>query len=159
MSTLTVVNNTGNQAQFDYDISKIFIFKNRYVAATFINLSGGTLSYAPGTLVGRVAASNKITKCDSAATDGSQIPIGVLKSTITALVDDGEVAVNFCNSGDVVEDKLVFTGAETLATVVTVKGGAGLDVANTNVRTLGDMLRSLGINIIESTENNVFDNQ
>lgn len=157
MSSVTNVNNTGNQAQFDYDVSKIFVWNNRYSSATFINGTGGELSFAAGTVVGRIAASNKITICDSTATDGSQIPVGVLKTPIVALANAGEVTANYCHAGDVVEDKLVFSGAETLATVVTIQDS--VPAATNNTRTMRDLIQSVGINIIASTDLTAFDNQ
>ena len=87
------------------------------------------------------------------AIDGSQIPIGILKSTITDLADAAEATVNVCISGDVVEDKITFQAAETLASVVTI--GTGTE----NTRIVSDMIQSLGIVIVDSEELTGFDNQ
>ena len=121
MSSVNIVTETNNQLHADYDVSKIFVNNNRYESGTFLNASGGTLSYAPGTVLGRIAASNKLVPMASAAVDGSQYPVGILKSTITDLADAGEEVVNFCMSGDVVKEKLVLDGGDTLQTVVALK--------------------------------------
>lgn len=152
MSTVTASNQTNNQAKFDYDISKIFIWNNRYISATFNNDTGAEADFAPGTVVARIASTAKIVVLDPTAIDGSQIPIGVLKSSITALADAADKVVNFCYAGDVVEDKLILQGSDTLATVVTI--GTGTE----NTRIIRDMLTSVGINIIESDEQTEFDN-
>jgi len=158
MSNVTEVNNTGNQAQFNYDTSKIFVWNNRYSSATFINNTGGALAFAPGTVVGRVAATNLIAPFDSSATDGSQIPIGVLKSNLASSADDAQTPnTNFCKAGDVVKEKLLFQGSDDLDTVVTINDGTPADTDNT--RTVRDMIESLGINIVASTELTGFDNQ
>lgn len=152
MSKATVGTSTSNQLKVDYDISKIFIFGNRYSSATFINNTGGALAFAPGTIVGRVAASGKIAPFLAGATDGSQIPIGILKTEVPSIADDAELTVNFCTKGDVVEGKLLLQNSETLATVV------ASPASTTNVRIVRDMIEAVGINIIESDELTEFDN-
>lgn len=157
MSTVTSTNVTNKQATFQYDVSKIFIWDNRYSKATFNNNTGAEASFAPGTVVGRVASSGKIVPFDSTATDGSQIPIGVLKNSVDALADDGDVTdVNFCVAGDVAEEKLLFQDTDDLDTVVTIQDGT--PAATTNTRIVRDMIESLGIRIIEGTELTSLDN-
>lgn len=159
MSNVTIVNSTSNQFHADYDISKIFVFGNRYQQASFINGTGAQASFAAGTVVGRIAATGKITICDSTATDGSQFPIGILKTAITDLANAASIDANYCLKGDVVADKLVFSGAETLSTVVTVVDG---DVAPTNttyVKIMRDLIQALGIILVDSTELTGYDNQ
>ena len=122
MSEIITVNQTNNQAHFDYERSNVFIgFTNRFEVANFINLTGGALTYKAGTVVGRISATNKITELKSAATDGSQMPIGILATDITALAGSGTKDVTMCISGDVAEEKVILNGADVLTTVVTGK--------------------------------------
>jgi len=143
MSEVTTVNQTRNQAHFDYDVSKIFVWSNRYDSASLLNASGGVKSFDPGLVVARIASTGKIVPFDGTATDGSQIPIGILKTCVVDLADTAEETVNFCISGDVVEDKIILE-AGTLDSVVTI------DTENTRI--VRDMIQSLGIKILPSTE-------
>ena len=147
MSTVNGLNITSNQAQFDYDISKIFIWDNRYEKGTLLNASGGVLDYQPGTLLGRIAASGKLVPCTAGATDGSEIPVGVLKTQVLQLADAGEESVNICIAGDIVADKFILDGADTFDT-------------DYNGRILRDRIQgdTMGIKIVESTELTEFDN-
>lgn len=146
--SIEVVGQTNNQAHFKYDYSKIFIFDNRYEVATFINLTGGALDYPAGTVVGMIAATGKITNLKSGAADGSELPIGVLATDITALAGSGEILVNMCTAGDIEESKLTFDGSDDLTTIV-----AG--------RRLRERLAAdtVGIVLKSSTELTDFDNE
>lgn len=157
MSTVTTVNQTPNQAHFDYDISKIFVGNNSYNSATFLNGTGSTASFLPGTLIGRIASSGKITICSAAATDGSQFPIGVLVSEITALANSGEIDATYAITGNVEETKILFSGSETLATVVTINDS--VPAATTYTRTLRDLIQQAGIVLVAGEELTDFDNQ
>jgi len=146
MSEVTQVNATENQSQFNYDNSKIFIFGNRYEKVVFINLTGGTLSYAAGTVLGRISATGKVTEMKSAATDGSELPIGVLATAITDLATVSDIDVNMCIKGDIAEDKVVFNGSDV---VTTAEQG----------RIYRDWLTLVGIILKSGTELTNFDNQ
>jgi len=146
MSEVTQVNATENQSQFNYDNSKIFIFGNRYEKVVFTNLTGGTLSYAAGTVLGRISATGKVTEMKSAATDGSELPIGVLATAITDLATVSDIDVNMCIKGDIAEDKVVFNGSDV---VTTAEQG----------RIYRDWLTLVGIILKSGTELTNFDNQ
>jgi hypothetical protein len=150
MSEVTTVNQTNNQAHFDYDVSKIFVWSNRYDSGSLLNASGDVKSFSPGLVIARIAATNKIVPFDGTATNGSQIPIGILKTQVTDLADAAESDVNYCISGDVVEDKIILE-AGTLDSVVTI------DTENTRI--VRDMIQSVGIKILPSEELTNFDNQ
>lgn len=115
---IEAVGQTNNQAHFKYDYSKIFIFDNRYEKVTFRNLTAGALDYPVGTVLGMIHATGKVTNLKSGATDGSELPIGILATEITQLGATSDVEVNMCTSGDVEESKLVFDGSDDLTTVV-----------------------------------------
>jgi len=132
---------TDSQLTVGYDNSKIFIGNNKYKSGTFKNLSGGTLSYDAGLLIGRIAATGMLVPCTSAAADGSQKPLGILTRDITDLANNGEKTVNFCISGEVAEEKLGLSGTDTLDTVF--DGQILRDGING---------KTLGIQLVASTE-------
>lgn len=132
----------------NYDLTQIFVGNNRYESATYTNPTSGEVTLAKGTVMGRVASTNKVLPLESTASDGSQFPIGVLADDYT--VDYTESAtLTFCIAGDVVESKLVFeNGTDTVATVV-------------SSRTLGDRIAgdTAGIILVGSTQLTGQDNQ
>jgi len=149
MSTVTQVNSTANQAQFNYDTSKIFIWNNRYNPNELLNASGADKDFNPGLVVGRVTATGQIVPLVSTATDGSEIPVGVLRSCVVALADAGTSNVSVCIQGDVAEEQLIFdNGTDTLDTVI--------DGRSIRDRLIGD---TKGINPIPGDELTGFDNQ
>jgi len=118
MSTQTIVNNTGNQAHVDFDVSKVFIFGNEYQSFDFENTTGSELVLATGTLVGRVTATNNLEILKSAAVDGSQFPVGILLSCPTLAIGETR-KVSVCIKGNVAEEKVILEGADTLETMIT----------------------------------------
>lgn len=118
MSKATEISKTSNTLHTDYDVSKIFVFSNRYESGTLLNASGGVKTFEPGTLMGRVTASGKLVPCASAAVDGSQFPVGILKTSVVDLADAAEKTVNICIAGDVVESKVILDGADTMDTII-----------------------------------------
>ena len=147
MSTVNQLNTTSNQAQFNYDVSKIFVWDNRYEEGALLNASGGVKSFLPGTLMGRVSASGKLVPVASAATDGSEIPVGILLTSVEDLADAAENDVNICIAGDVVLNKIILDGADTLDTLI-----AGRPIKD---RIAAD---TMGIKIVASDELTDFDN-
>ncbi len=129
----------------NYDISKIFVFDNRYETASYTNPTSDEITIPIGTVMGRVAASNKIIPCLSNASDGSQYPIGILADEY--LVDYLETAtLTICKMGDVVSSKIVFAnGTDTVATAVSGK-------------TMGDMLQAAGVNLVGGDQLTAYDN-
>lgn len=116
MSTITEVLNTGNFAVFNKNVAKTFIWNNSFRTETFLNPTGGTLTYAIGTLLGRVTASGKLVALQSDAVDGSQIPVGILAQEVT-LDAAAEDSVPVCIGGEVAEEKVVLVKiGDTFAT-------------------------------------------
>jgi len=145
MSTQTVSLNTGNQAIIKTETAKMFVWNNRYEDADYTNGTGDTVVLAKGTLLGRIHATGKVVPLTSAAVDGSQFPLGVLNEDWS--VEDGATQkVSFCVDGDVVEDKIVLQGADTLDTVV-------------SSRRLRDHLKAQGIKLVKATEHTAYDNE
>jgi len=146
MSTNTIVLNTGQQLTVNTDLSKIFIWENRYINAPYNNSAYDAVTLAAGTLMGRVAATGYIKPLASGASDGSQYPVGILADDF--IVEGGDLLdLPICNYGDVVKDKVVFSGSDSMDT--TVDG-----------RRLEDRIAAdtAGIRLVESTEMTAFDN-
>lgn len=146
----TVTNNllTGNQAINNYNLSKIFVFNNRFQTGSLNNSEYDPMTIPAGTVMGRIAGSNTLFPFYSRATDGSQYPIGILAADMV-IVDGTTVNVPICVAGDVVKDKIVFFNpSDTLTTVV-------------SGRTVYDRLGSdsVGIKIVDNNENTYLDNQ
>jgi hypothetical protein len=145
MSEFEQVQNNGSQQTTNYDISKIFIWDNRYADEIYYNAEADTVQLVPGTVLGRITASNKVVPLDAGASDGSQFPCGVLKSDYEVeTLEDQEISM--CISGDIAENKLVFNAYDDLDTVV-------------DGRTIKDHLRLMGIRPIPSDEQTDYDNQ
>jgi len=143
--SIAIVNQTENQVQYNYDLTKIFVFDNRYETVTFRNLTGGTLSYAVGTVLGRISATGKVTEMKSAATDGSELPIGILATAITDLATVSDVEINMCIEGDIAESQVIFNGSDV---ITTAEQG----------RIYRDWLQLAGMKLIQATELTEFDN-
>jgi Bacteriophage lambda head decoration protein D len=135
------------QLTTNYDTSKIFIWNNRYETGTYTNPTGAEVSLLAGTLMGRVATTQKLKPCVSSASDGSQFPVGILADDYA--VDYGESAtVTICISGDVAEGKVILGGSDTLSTVVSSRSLRDRIAADT-----------MGIKLVSSTEMTAEDNQ
>ena len=148
MSTAEVKVQTSNQLFVDYDYSKIFIFNNDYIKGDLLNNTGAERDFMPGTLLGRISATGKLVELDPTVADGSQFPVGILKTCVLALDDAAEASVNACNGGEVAEEMLILKAGVTLD-----------DIVNGGVR-LRDMIASanLGIKLVKGVELTKADN-
>lgn len=147
MSSNSIVLNTGQQAIVNFDVSKIFVWNNRYEKADYTNSGYDDVVLAAGTLMGRVSATQEIIPLASGASDGSQYPVGVLAQDIT--VEGGAtVSLYICVAGDVVEDKVILDGSDTLSTVISGRSIRDRIAADT-----------VGIKLVPSTELTGYDNQ
>ncbi len=119
MSSASIRVNTGQQITTDYDVSKIFIFNNRYENDNYVqNSNYSTLTLLAGTVMGRIASSGAMAPCLASATDGSQIPRGILAQDVIALAVGATQQIAICVSGDVAENKVIFLYGDSLETVV-----------------------------------------
>lgn len=101
----------------NYDTAKMFLFGNNSNRANYNNSTYDTVSIPVGTLVGRVSATGLIVPLESAATDGSQYPVGIVRANYSVEAGDTKQIV-FCDAGEVDENMIVFQGSDTLDTVV-----------------------------------------
>lgn len=147
MSTNTIVLNNGQQAIVNRDLSKIFVWNNRYEKANYTNSTYDTVELATGTLMGRISATQEVVPHDASASDGSQYPVGVLAGDYS--VEEGDtVEVYFCVAGDVVANKVILASGDTLSTVISGRSIRDRIAADT-----------VGVKLIESTELTGTDNQ
>jgi hypothetical protein len=125
--TLTV--NTANHLRVDYNVDNIFLnFPNQQKNFTFVNGTASERTIAAGTLVGITTADQTIAApLESDATDGSQIPYGILlydtvipagaSEEVEALVGYGD------NQSSIFADMVVLEKVgDTLNTVITELG-------------------------------------
>lgn len=99
---------------------KLFVGENSFLDADYTNGTGDDVVLLKGTVMGRIHASNKVTPMTSAATDGSQFPIGILADDYS-VADGATKSVRFCTGGKVDRGLVILTGADTFATVVSDK--------------------------------------
>lgn len=124
MNSVTIRDNTGNQASYDYLFSRLLLGKYTTRRIDYANISGALESVAIGTVMGRVDATGKLVPCVSTATDGSQEPVAIILDVLTDVAIAGTVDnVLVCDGGDVNIAGLTFDGADTLDTIVTNTGG------------------------------------
>jgi hypothetical protein len=146
MANNTVTLNTGQQVTIQTDLRKIFIGNNKYDTASLTNGTGSAITYAQGTVMGRIASTNLIVPMTSAASDGSQIPVGILADNYTVAAGATQV-MTYCVSGDVVSALVVLSGSDAMTTVV-------------SGQTIYDRIGSfcVGIKLQKSTSQTTFDN-
>lgn len=109
---------TNNQAITNYDLSKVFLFNNRYQTGQYTNSGYLPVSLPQGTVLGRIAATRAIVPLVSTASDGSQFPIGILAQDY--IVQPGAVtSVMYGVTGDIATEEIGFiNGTDTLNTIV-----------------------------------------
>ncbi len=145
--------------QFDY--AKVFLWNNRYKTYTYTNGTGSSVTLAPNTVMAHIPSTNKVMPYVSTATDGSDIPHGILKTQTSLVVANGDsITVTVCVWGDVASEQIVFyNGTDTVTTVV--NGGMSTDSPATLIMKLGTVDTVLlwkGIYLISGTENTKADN-
>ncbi len=119
MSSINTRVNTGRQITTDFDLSKIFIWANRYETDNYVNNSNyNPITLLAGTLMGRVASTGVIVPCLASAVDGSQLPVGILAEDVVGLAGGATTLAALCIAGDVAEDKVIFYYGDSLETVV-----------------------------------------
>lgn len=148
MSKITIGTNTGNQLFIKTDVSKIFVWENRYEKGNYVNDIYDTINLPGGLLMGRVATTQKLVPLASNAVDGSQYPVGILAED-TSIEEGDEKELTICNYGDVIENLVVLAhGGDTMNTVI-----SGRSIRD---RIAGD---TVGIRLMPSSENTIDDNE
>lgn len=132
----------------------VFVWEPRFRTGTYTNGTGSAVNLTTGTLMGVISSSNKLTPHVSTATDGSQVPRGVLAHDYT-VANGATVTLSYCFQGDVDSALLTFGGSDTLATAITLTDSATNTVG---IGTIEQLLVAIGINPITVTENTLADN-
>ena len=144
-----IILNTGNQMIVNNSTPRIFLWNYRTAPIVLSNATAYAVALAAGTLLGRVTADQKMKPLASGASDGSQYPRGVLFDDVIIPPNTTVFNAFMADSGDVSEDRIIFQGSDTLATVV--------DGATLRDRIQAD---SVGLKLIKSTEmSGAYDNQ
>lgn len=145
---ITIRDDSRNQAFFDRQLSNLLIFGNSFLKGDYANISGALETVSVGQVMGRVAATQKLVVCKSAAVDGSQYPVAVAVQELTDIAIAGTVDnIAPCNSGKINENELVFNGTDDLDTLVDGKSMRDHLIANTK-----------GLELVNVLENTEFDN-
>lgn len=133
----------------NYDVSQVFLGNNFYKDFTYTNSTGSSVDLAVGRLVGQILASAKILPNISSATDGSELPMGVLAEAAT-VANGATATLSVCIAGRVNQNTLTLGAGDTLDTAVrTVSTGGG---------TLGALItRNTNIELVPSTEVTITD--
>jgi hypothetical protein len=143
MATLDETFNNGQQAFIRRNTANIFVWNNRTTSGSYTATEDETL--LAGTLMGRISATGAFVACDSAASDGSQYPLGfVLNDHIFS--EAGEKTISIVISGDVVETEITLAYGVTLDDVV-------------DGRQLRDHLLTGGIKLVGSDDSTDYDNE
>lgn len=153
MSRLSVVYRTKNQLFINTDLTKTFVFNNDFQNDVFYfdNSTSGEVDILEGTVLGRVASTGKLVPFTSAASDGSQIPVGILGPGDLD-VEYGEIYdqnVPYCIRGDIAGQNIGLQGSDTLETQVSTSDGP---------QRVKDLLTKIGLKIIFSSQHTSFDN-
>jgi hypothetical protein len=146
--SITIRDNTINQAAYDRQLSNLLILNNSFLKGDYANISGAEETVVVGQVLGRVAATQKLVVCKSAAVDGSQFPVAIAVQELSAIAIAGTVDnIAPCNGGKVNENEIVFDGTDTFATQVDGKSMRDHLIANTK-----------GLELLNVLENTDFDN-
>jgi hypothetical protein len=143
MSEITQQTPTNNQLFTGYDISKIFLFGNKYRTVNIANATGSAMVLVKGTVIGCVGITHAPYDTDTS----NQLPVGILAEDRTiANGDSADVVI--CNDGKVAEEKIVFYDTDdTLATIVSNRSVRDMLISNT-----------LGIELVTTNELTADDN-
>lgn len=93
------------------DLSTVFVFDPTY-RTEVVNFAGAD-TLAPGTILGRITASGKLTLCNPVAVDGSQVPKAILDYELTA-TGAGDKQARVGIAGKFRVDKILFDGGAAI---------------------------------------------
>lgn len=136
-----------NTQQISY--AKLFVWNPRTEKWQYTNSGGAPVTLKIGTIMGIIFATSFTAAQVSTATDGSQVPYGILANTV--IVPAGAtVPLTLVVSGDVVDSGLTFGSTDTLSTQISMNGGV--------IGTIHTLLTKGGIRPIPSAEGTFPDN-
>jgi len=142
MSEITQQTPTRNQLTSQYDISKIFLFDNKFRVVNIANATGSPMVLLAGHVIGCVGITHAPYDADTA----NQLPVGILAESIT-IANGSNANVTICNAGKIAEEKVLFYDTDdTLATIVSnrsirdmlISNTMGIELVTTNELTADD---------------------
>lgn len=139
-----------------YNYAKGFIWGNRFATMSYTNSTGAPVTLPQYRLIGRIFSSNKAWPQVSTATDGSQIPCGVLTEAVTVAAG-ATTTIYVCISGDVDSGLVVFGGSDTYATPILFNSSVPA-ATTTQFGTITDILQYRGILPVVTNEITYADN-
>ncbi len=143
-----ITSNTSKQLFVNTDRANLVVFDPRTAKSTLHNESGDEKTFESGLLLGRKTSgteAGKLVPYDSTDTEGANVPVGILLSTVT-IADGGDADVTYYIKGDVNTSKLKFDNASN--DLDTIAGGV----------MVRDSLNAAGLIIVPATELNEYDN-
>lgn len=152
MATATIRDNTTKQATIDYLRKRLALFGNKTIRRNYANISGALEDVPIGTVMGIVGSTGKYVICKSGATDGSQVPVGIMFEELEDIAIAGtQDDVLILNGGQINKGLLLFDGTDTLTTMVTALGG--------DKKSMQDWLinNGVGVELISVTDPSEYD--
>ena len=134
----------------NYDYSEFLLFNITTDTGTLTNASGSTITLNMGTAIGRIAATGLLVQQVSTATDGSQVPIGLLATGYVIPTGTSQV-MTYVKAGEVNAQQVQLSAGDTLLTSITDN--------STHLGTIGDILAGKGILLKGGTNINYLDTQ
>lgn len=129
----------------NFDTSILTLGGNQTEQASYTNDSYDTVTLSKGTLLGRVATTDKVVPLFTDNADGSQYPVGIVLNDHE--IEAGETKeIAMIISGKVAQEEIVLNVGDTFEAVV-------------DDRRLKDWIKGVGIIMIEGTELSQLDNQ
>lgn len=155
MDTSQTIANTGsNQLFINTDTSKIFLGMQESENESYINNSTyNPITLYAGTVIGRITNTNIVMPWRNDNVDGSQYPIGILMADL--IIDLGDqVKAPLCVRGRIAAEKVIAYQLSNQSTATTLQ----LTISSLGGRRLKDILESIGLHLIYSTEMSAPDN-
>ncbi len=117
MSSNSVGYNNGQQMQVNTNLAKLFPYIKEQKQYVYTNSGYVDAALLAGTVMGVIAVTGKVVPMTSAATDGSQFPIGILAQDYT--IEAGlSSSLSIMVQGWVRQDMILLQGSDTLSTIV-----------------------------------------
>lgn len=150
MEEFTQRDQTASKSFMDIEFKHIFLFDNKFADIIFNNDTGDDYELVPGLVVVRDASNptKAVVPDVSVNTAGLINIIGVISNTSKKTLADGaDDNSQYCHGGEINTDHLILPDGVTLDTVPTNAG-----------KTVGDILKGLGFELVNGISNTKFDN-
>lgn len=140
----------GQPIAYNFNTAATFLGGNMYKDGTYTNSTGSSVTIPKGRVMGCILATALLLPQVAAATDGSEMPIGVSAEEYV-VANGASVTLTYCYTGDIAQDMIVLNGAETLDTVIRTVSTGGATIGNA-------IQRNTDIRLIPTTQLAGYDN-